>query len=456
MSPAGLSDLDALVLRCGNPKARSYLAEAVTCLKAGAFRASIVVTWVAVVHDLLSKFEQLSLAGDKNAQKQVDEFHRIVATNDVKGSLDFERTVLDVACKDFEFFGALALVDLTRLREDRHRCAHPSMLDADTDYQPAPEQARCHVVNAVTHLLEHGPAQGKAAMERLMAGLEQSYFPRSVDEMVVHLEHGPLGRPRASLVRNYVVVLLKRYFEEAPVPVAQLLEELRLQAAREKRERRILRTLQAVVRLHRVYALGALQEKLDGLVAQATDGRLGALLVLVCEVADAWHSLSQAQRNRAERFVRAMPATQLPVVMKAAWSIPHLRTAAMERCSRLHVAGWAALSKTVDPPREWVQMALEEMASAKSWSDANCPKEFLVAAVELISEQQVESLLTAAKDNEILATSWGVKDMLSGLARSPSFGPARLKALVQAADLESAYSGQTWWPAESKSVSTEV
>jgi hypothetical protein len=72
MFPSALSDLDGLVLQCRDAKARSYVAEAVTCIKVGAFRTAIVVTWVAVVHDLLAKLDQLSLGGDKKAQGKVD------------------------------------------------------------------------------------------------------------------------------------------------------------------------------------------------------------------------------------------------------------------------------------------------------------------------------------------------------------------------------------------------
>src|SRR5690606_36378916 len=119
-------------------------------------------------------------------------------------------------------------------------------LDPETDYQPASELARCHVVNAVTHLLQHGPAQGKAAMDRLLSELEQNYFPKSVDELVVHLEHGPLGRPRASLVRNFVIVLLKRYFAEPPEAPESVLEAIRFRSSVAQAERRIVRTLAAV------------------------------------------------------------------------------------------------------------------------------------------------------------------------------------------------------------------
>ena len=445
MFGAGLSDLDALVLRCRDAKARSYIAEAVTCVKAGAFRASIVVTWVAVVHDLLAKLEQLALASDNNAQAKVDQFRHIVNTGDVKASLEFERTILDVARDEFELFGALAHVDLSRLRDDRHRCAHPSMLDPDTDYQPAAELARCHVVNGVTHLLQHGPAQGKAAMDRLLSELEQTYFPKSVDELVVHLEHGPLGRPRASLVRNFVIVLLKRHFAELPAPPSEaLLEAIRFRTQQAQLARRIVRTLAAVVRMHRELAVGALNEKLDGLVAQATDARLGALLVLAASVGDVWHALSQAQRNRVGRYVRAMPPADFEEALRAAWSIAEVQPDAWARI--VDGDSWAALAKVDDPPAEWVQIAIDKMSKASTWGEANPPRTFLGACAHLISEEQAKTLLRAASENAELQSSWGVKDTLAALSRSPAMGPERVKTLVEEAGLADTYSGEQWWP----------
>jgi len=69
MVAQGLIDLDELVLRCRDEHARSYIAEAVACYKAGAFRASIVATWIAVVLDILHKLRELELTGNGAAKE---------------------------------------------------------------------------------------------------------------------------------------------------------------------------------------------------------------------------------------------------------------------------------------------------------------------------------------------------------------------------------------------------
>jgi hypothetical protein len=48
MQSERLADLDELILRCRSKQARQYIAEAVACYRAGAFRSCIVATWVVV------------------------------------------------------------------------------------------------------------------------------------------------------------------------------------------------------------------------------------------------------------------------------------------------------------------------------------------------------------------------------------------------------------------------
>jgi hypothetical protein len=445
MFPPGLSDVDALVLRCRNGKAKSYLAEAVTCLKAGAFRAAIVVTWVAVVHDLLAKLEQLALAGDKNAQTKLDEFNRIVAAGDIKASLDFERNLLEIARDQFELFGALAHTDLSRLRDDRHRCAHPSMIDSATDYRPSPELARCHIVSAVTHLLEHGPAQGKAAMDRLLADLHQTYFPGTLDELVVHLEHGPLGRPRVSLVRNYIVVLLKELLSPEPASSEGPGDALRARMARNRTKARSIATLQAVLRMHREVAFTAFTEKLDDLVARAEDLRLGDVLALFAAVPDIWSLLSQAQRNRVSRFVREMPTKYMSSSMIGAWAVGDLHESVRARLCRMSSESWKAISAEA-PPLEWIAIAVDQLRAATTWGEANPVKEFLVPCAHLLSEPQVIAILDAAASNEKLETSFGMKDVLGALIDSGHLGSGRVVELVEATRLANTYRSEPWWP----------
>jgi hypothetical protein len=161
---------------------------------------------------------------------------------------------------------------------------------------------------------------------------------------------------------------------------------------------------------------------------------------------EAWHSLSLAQRNRVERFVRSMPVGEMESSMRAAWSIPDLHAAALDRFSRMTSDGWGALAKVSSPPAEWVQLALDQMSKATTWAEANPPNDFLTECAPLISDEQVKALLAAATNSDLLRSSWGVKDTLGALTRCAQVGPERVKALVNEAGLTDAYSAEGWWP----------
>ena len=102
----------------------------------------MVATWTAVVFDIMAKIREIELTGDARAHQQVERFNRIREQGDVEGSLAMERSLLELARDDFELLTPHEFLDLERLREDRHRCAHPAVNTADDLYQPTVEQVR--------------------------------------------------------------------------------------------------------------------------------------------------------------------------------------------------------------------------------------------------------------------------------------------------------------------------
>jgi hypothetical protein len=449
MGGIGLSDLDALVLRCVGKKARSFLGEAVACFKAGAFRASIVATWVAVVFDYLAKLEELALLSDTKAQKKLEEFKKIARSGDVGGALRFERTVLVSAKDEFEFVGPIAYGDLLRLQEDRNRCAHPSMIDAENDYQPAPEAARLHIVNAVRHLLEHGPAQGKVAIDRLLEELGSAFFPGSVDELVVHLRSGPLGRPRDTLVRNYALVLLKELLLQPPVESTNLLEQLTGSWERSKRRDRLLLSLEAVIALHREKTYEFLTEKFNDLVSKCDERNLEAALGLLCRLRDLGSLLQEAERGRLKRYVRAMPAGDLGSTLPLARTLDFLVDEAKWRFSVASGVDWVHLGCATSTPSVWIDEAVAKMAVADEWKPVNdIAKGFLIPNVGLVNQSHVQTLLRASKTNYQLRSSWGFTDLLKEITSLKGPVGDSVVALAKEEDLDEELSKLAWWPAQ--------
>jgi hypothetical protein len=88
-----LADLDELILRCHDERARSYIVEAVGCYRAGAYRSAIAATWVAVCYDIIDKLRDLSLAGDEGAESVIETLDAARRANDLPRTLASRRII---------------------------------------------------------------------------------------------------------------------------------------------------------------------------------------------------------------------------------------------------------------------------------------------------------------------------------------------------------------------------
>ncbi|HOG48955.1 MAG TPA: hypothetical protein PKY10_00040 [Lentisphaeria bacterium] len=291
-------DLDELVLRCRDEKAREYIREAVACYKAGAFRSAIVATWIAVVFDFLHKLGELELTGDKNAEQHLNKFKAIVAggKGKLKEALDFEREILNIAANEFELLTPNEQLDLERLQEDRNRCAHPSMQALDTIYEPTAELARAHIRNAVDILLAREPVQGKAAFERICSEVKSDYFPITTAEAVEHFRNGPLVRARDSLIRSLVLGFIKAFVLDDTIKYPE--------------NRRLAAALGAVIELHRARTERVLQDELPKMLSSIPDERFVYIIYLAGFCPLVWETAGDNVRSKAKRYLESDNLTE--------------------------------------------------------------------------------------------------------------------------------------------------
>lgn len=127
--------------------------------------------------DIIDKLRELSLAGDKAATAVIEEFDAIMAANNIPRAQALERELLTVAKDKFELISPQKHVDLEKLQADRHPCAHPFQSAIGEVFSLTAELARFHIRNAVEHLLQHEPAQGKATFDSIIQTIESSSFP---------------------------------------------------------------------------------------------------------------------------------------------------------------------------------------------------------------------------------------------------------------------------------------
>lgn len=216
----GLADLDELVLRCRDAQSRELIAEAIAAYHAGAYRAAVVTTWLAVYFDLAAKFRSLAIAGHSEARDWVAEHERYMngynpeRPETATKLLKIEREILDTAVSPtYEVISHAELADIKRIRTDRNRCAHPTMQNTEERFQPSAELVRSHIRNAITHVLVRPPLQGRLAVERYLNLCADPGFPLATEEALEEVKRVGFIRFSESNLGKLLSDLLNAIFD---------------------------------------------------------------------------------------------------------------------------------------------------------------------------------------------------------------------------------------------------
>lgn len=134
---AHLTDMEELVASVQTEEIRDYMSEALSCYMAGAYRASVVLTFIALFDDIVAKLGELGRV-NKKAKSISDTANQKRADQEV-----FETYLID-QLKANSLLTALDAVFLDTLRTLRNKAAHPS------GHHASAEEARYVFYEAVT------------------------------------------------------------------------------------------------------------------------------------------------------------------------------------------------------------------------------------------------------------------------------------------------------------------
>jgi hypothetical protein len=414
-----LEDLDELTLRCRDEKARQYIAEAVASYRAGAFRSAIVAAWIAVCFYVIEKFRELALAGDKEAERQVQDVEVTRRTGDLTRALKFEREILELAKDKFELISPLEFIDLERLQADRNRCAHPSLAAEDQAYAPSAELARLHIHSAVTHLLQHPPVQGKFALDRLLQEIDSEYFPSTVKEAKLAFSSGPLRRPRESLVRNLVLVLTKTLLNDKP---------------EWKRRHRLAAALQATQQLHPEPYSRVLSEKLSAMFRAMSDVALLMAIFFLKSVPDSWQFLEADVRQRLQNYVANLPGDDLDE-LDFLLEYPPLQVQARHRVT---IATKKELSGVLyfDMPKEVADKFISLYLESTSFDEANDWAKQMFIHTGDFTPDHVRRILNGVTKNSQVSGSFQIGALINSLRSRKKLPAEEFEQLLKNNGLE--------------------
>ena len=201
--------MDELLVSVRDLESRRLAQEAVTAYQASAWRASILSIWVAVSADVISKLRELANGGDVVALAEIKQLDVWIKTKDLRNLQQFENTLIELARDKFGMLLPHEAVDMDRLRDDRHLCAHPAFVSDDGLFSPTPELVRAHIAHAILHLLSRPPVQGKQLIERYDRDLLGGSIPKSAEDIELVLRENYLGNAKPGSIVSLAKALTK-------------------------------------------------------------------------------------------------------------------------------------------------------------------------------------------------------------------------------------------------------
>jgi len=395
-----LADLDALVLTVRDIKSREYLKESIAAYRAGAFKAAVNSTWIAVAYDILIKIRELSFAGDASAITFLNVFDGAVQNSNVEQLLRMESQLLDKAAKDFFFLSESEYELLTRLKADRNNCSHPSFTSETELFRPSAELVRMHIVHAVEFLLSKAPVQGKTLITQFELDLASNAFPGDRERIVSYVRARYLERAKPAVVRNLGIIVAKALLRQDYAPWVG-------------NENRLLASLESIENFDQ----NLFRESLRPSIVQVIDSLDASKLANVFPVLSRFPALIGDLGAAIDMRLSALidnfdPVLDVGNVIFAAASLPMFEARVV-----------AALRRTTDdrllevieefPLRPFVPIAIEHLANSGGWRTAERRfRRGIFPLGELITRADVGPLVRAVVENGQIWDAGGIPPLL--------------------------------------------
>lgn len=158
-----LKDLEELILTVKNNETKNYLEEAMSCYMVGAYRACIVLTYIALFDDIVKKLGELG-----NVNNKAKKIHRD-AQNKINNQDVYETYVIEQLTAN-QLLPVLDTEFLEILRRIRNKAAHPS------GHHPSAEEARYIFSESINRFLSKPILTTTQIVDEILARLDGQYF----------------------------------------------------------------------------------------------------------------------------------------------------------------------------------------------------------------------------------------------------------------------------------------
>lgn len=196
---AHLTDMEELLASIEDASIRDYMSEAMSCYMAGAYRASVVLTFIAMFDDIFVKLSELSKVNSK--AKAI-----FSAANKRRSEQDVFETYLIDQLRSNGLLSGLDADFLETLRALRNKAAHPS------GHHSSAEEARFVFFEAITRFLSRPILSTTQLADELIDKLSNSnLFPSTSIHVVSKVVEQELEHLHPETYPYFVMKLIDIY-----------------------------------------------------------------------------------------------------------------------------------------------------------------------------------------------------------------------------------------------------
>jgi hypothetical protein len=237
----------------------------------------------------------------------------------------------------------------------------------------------------------------------MFAEVQSASFPRSWEQAVEVLGHGPLSRPKPVLVRNFVLAIVSRFLQDELTSD----EAQRLSAA-----------LRGTLHLQRAVSEAVLAEAgcAERLRTAAVGGRAAAVVRALALVPELGAGARDDVRTLLLEVVRVAPEDALADLLVIALDVLFLCEAGRVSISQLSPSSLQKLIKH-SPRSELVERALELYLAANSFKDANdIAGALILPLLDFVTREHASQIMAASEVNSQIRGSTWFRLVREGLA----------------------------------------
>ncbi len=385
-------DLEILALNCRSEVGRSYIKESISAYYRGLYRSAIVSAWIAIVFDLIEKIRELSLSGDTKARRIEQDFDNLLLQIEqgnptgITQSLEFERNILETFKIEFSYFTPAEASELSRLRDDRNRCAHPSFHRSREPYCPSAELARLHMRNAIHFVLSRPPIYGKAAIDDFLLIVGSNFFPKTIEKAMPVVEKSSLHSPTPGLIRGTIDALLHGFLE----PQSPVYKSLGVPIA-----------MNCIRQLHNSEVASHLQQRVNRVILQVKDPDFFDFLQAMTMIRDLYELLDDSSRSRIEEFFKVSRIEEIAIVFPFFMQNSSISTHLSLRIPNLSEEELSMLANKSFSLPALKDRIIELLTNSRNWGRTNeLTKKLLIPIFPTLTADEAKKILLLPKTNK--------------------------------------------------------